>query len=273
MKILVTGMPGVLASAFVPKAQKYHDVVATDRKALDITNWLELRDFVTLFKPSIILNCAGIVRGRHMRPSNYVAVNGLAPHLMSDICANTNIKIIQLSTDCVFDGYGDFNRLYYEDDIPSPPDLYARSKLIGELAEPNLTIRTSFVGFGERGLLAWLLRQHDVVDGYTYSRWNGLTAPALSDIILRLIELDVDGLIHISGEATTKYYLLWRLAQVLGLGVTVVPKESSDGSFINRCLGSRRRDIIKEIKIPDLDSMIEALARDYSGYSSRSLSI
>jgi dTDP-4-dehydrorhamnose reductase len=271
MKILVTGMPGVLASAFVPRALKHHEVLATDRRSLDVTNWLEVRDFVVLYKPDVILNCAGIVRGRHMRPSDYILVNSYAPHLLSDACNKT--KVIQLSTDCVFNGYDNFDRLYYEDDIPSPPDLYARTKLAGELGEPHLTIRTSFVGFGERGLLAWLMKQKDTVDGYTFNRWNGLTAPALSDVILRLIELDVDGLIHISSDATTKYYLLLRLAQVLKLRVTVIPKTSVDGTFINRCLGSRRKDIIKEIKIPDLDSMIEAMVHDYDRYTSRSLSI
>jgi dTDP-4-dehydrorhamnose reductase len=53
---------------------------------------------------------------------------------------------------------------YSEDESPDAQDLYARTKLLGEVSGQNCpTIRTSIVGHelqGSNGLLVWFLSQH-----------------------------------------------------------------------------------------------------------------
>ena len=93
-----------------------------------------------------------------------------------NICCKNKIRLIHLSSDCVFSGNKGFNN---EDDIPDPVDFYGRSKLLGELNFANtLTIRKSVIGHeitSKNGLLEWFLNQRNDVEGYKIVFFSGLT--------------------------------------------------------------------------------------------------
>jgi dTDP-4-dehydrorhamnose reductase len=85
-----------------------------------------------------------------------IQVNSLFPHQLADLCIERGIRVVQISTDCVFSGFrGNYNEL----DVPDPVDLYGRTKLLGELHRPGcLTLRTSIIGWQLNtfsSLLSW----------------------------------------------------------------------------------------------------------------------
>src|SRR5688572_14501723 len=115
-------------------------------------------------RPDVILNCIGIVKQDKAAkdPLMSITVNSLFPHRLANMARDAGARLIHLSTDCVFSGR-DGN--YAEDDLPDPPDLYGRSKLLGEVdGDGCLTIRTSMIGRelrGSHGLIEWFLSQRE----------------------------------------------------------------------------------------------------------------
>ena len=74
------------------------------------------------------------------------------PHQLAQICREKNIRLIHMSTDCVFSGN---KGIYTENDPSDADDLYGKTKFLGEVDYPGcLTIRTSIIG-RETGDCAW----------------------------------------------------------------------------------------------------------------------
>src|SRR5688500_12355328 len=113
-------------------------------------------------KPDVIINAVGAIKQRDLysQINETFFINGVLPHLLAQLAARHNARVIHFSTDCVF--RGDRGN-YSEADKPDVEDLYGRSKAMGELDYgSHLTIRTSIVGFelsGHLGLLGWFLKQ------------------------------------------------------------------------------------------------------------------
>ena len=220
MRILITGAEGMLGQNVVEAARaRGHDVASMGHRLLDITNPVRLVCVFDDVKPEVVVNCAGITKGRKCSESEYIRVNALGPHLLAEQCDVSKARLIHVSTDCVFSGEAGW---YSEKDRPDPVDVYGRSKLAGEVTrEPHLTVRTSFLGL-EGGLLAWLLQQEGEVPGYLFSYWNGVTAPVLARLLVQLAEEAECGLLHIG---TTRYVakarLLQKCAEVFELPVSV----------------------------------------------------
>lgn len=219
MKILVTGALGMLGREIVSEAiERKWQVYPKSHHDLDITDKVMVNQVVEKVHPDVIVNCAGIVKGRDVSDSIYTDVNAIAPCDIANICDAHGIKMVQISTDCVFEGKG----LNVESDIPNARDIYGRSKRLGECSYGrHLTVRCSFVGIGCRGLLAWLWQQTGIIPGYAGVKWNGLTAPYAARGILDLIHYDAAGIVHIFGEDTTKYDLLCLANEIGQMGKNI----------------------------------------------------
>jgi dTDP-4-dehydrorhamnose reductase len=151
------------------------------------------------------------------------AVNRDFPLRLASIAAARGARVVHISTDGVFSG-GRGN--YRETDVPDPDDAYCRSKLAGELAAPDLTLRTSFFGRTSRGqgLFEWLMAQRGpTVDGYTDYRFSGLAAPLLADLVANAIERQLEGVYHVGGDPMSKCDLLTAAVQHFALPLSVVP--------------------------------------------------
>lgn len=152
----------------------------------------------------VVINCAGLVKQRQYPASRFMAVNAVGPHRLAEACDAAQSRLIHVSTDCVFQGPGPHD----EWDAVDCEDEYGRSKFAGEvLRAPHLTVRTSFVGFGARGLLADLqtglpVRASDRL------LWSGHTVETVADVLVMLAEKEtVIGLLHIPGEFQSRWEL------------------------------------------------------------------
>ena len=206
-----------------------------------------------------VINCAGITKARATESIETIRVNSLAPHLLAQACMKYNVRLIHISTDCVFSGH---RGNYAEEDTPDPVDLYGRSKLLGEVIDRlSLTVRTSFIGreVGTRhGLVEWLLTQTGRVQGYCRAFWSGLTAPALARVLLELTRHpDINGLLHVAGETVDKYTLLCLLKEAFDKNDVEI--EMMEEPVIDRSLSARRFQTLG-LKLPSLHEMIKELA-------------
>lgn len=238
--ILVTGADGLLGSWLCYRHR--NDVLGYTRNELDVTADWEVDQILKNTKPDAVINCAGIVKSRNPNPEYRMDVNGKAPHALAKVCDIHGVRLIQMSTDCVFRGdRGD----YTESDEPDADDNYGWTKAQGEVVySPHLTVRTSFVGWPDpkmRGLLAWLFStSRSEVPGYKYVLWDGLTVLSLADYLLELAYSRQTGVMHLYGQTTSKYHLLQTAQKVYGRRTPKI--EPVDTPVLNRTLASVRTD-------------------------------
>lgn len=215
--------------------------------------------------PEVVLNCIGVVKQlpQASDPVVAIAINSLFPHQLAAACERRAIRLIHISTDCVFSGRLEPPARYLEEDEPDPQDLYGRSKLLGEVTDTTaLTLRTSIIGpelQRASGLLAWLQSQAGrQIQGYRNSIFSGLTTYALARLLAEVIAdaPGLRGLYHVSTEPISKLDLISQLNDHLGLGCSIQPV---DGPTINRVLDSDRFQDDAGLKVPDWTTLITEL--------------
>lgn len=215
--------------------------------------------------PEVAVNCIGIVKqsAAAKDAARMVAVNSLFPQRLAGICAARGVRLIHVSTDCVFSGRrGGYGEL----DLPDPADLYGRSKLAGEPSGSGiLTLRTSMLGWElttQRGLLEWFAAQTgETVAGFRHAAFSGPTVPVLARLIAAIAEQhrELEGTLHVGAAAISKYELLVKLRDALGLPVEVEP---ADEPRIDRSLDSSRLREATGWTPPGWDEMVAELARE-----------
>lgn len=131
-RVLVTGADGQLAY-HIARAFAGSDVVALNRRALDITDPSAVATVVASAAPDVIVNCAAFndVDGAEDRPEQALALNAFAVRSLALAAETAGAALVHYSTDFVFDG-ARTSQPYTEADPPSPRSTYASSKLMGE---------------------------------------------------------------------------------------------------------------------------------------------
>jgi dTDP-4-dehydrorhamnose reductase len=218
MKIQVFGPKGMLGSAVCK---------AVTRRGHDLSpHYADLEVVAPAhIDGDVVINCAGLVKQRQYAPSRFMVVNAVGPHRLAEACDKVGSRLIHVSTDCVFQGSGPHS----EWDAPDCEDEYGRSKLAGEVYRmPHLTVRTSFVGWGVRGLLADLQGKNPV-RASNRLLWSGHTVDTVADTLIALAEYDfIGGLLHMPGEFQSRWDLVQRLVRRFDLPTKLIRDDEYD---------------------------------------------
>lgn len=211
MKIMVLGADGMLGHKMVERLGLYFSSDGITRKDGFNAEFLtDCEDILRDKSPDVVINCIGVIKQREQDTERSIRVNALFPHFLEKMCREMNARLIHFSTDCVFSG----NRgQYTETDIPDPQDDYGRTKLLGELGVPALTLRTSIIGREKsnfKGLLEWFLREGRYVKGFDNVVFSGVTTNWLADVVANLLITgnNITGLYHVAAPPVSKYRLL-----------------------------------------------------------------
>ncbi len=229
----------------------------------DILDFEETKKTLKKIKPDILINCLGITNKENLlKPSqieNCISINSLFPHMLQRICLELGTRIIHFSSDCIFSGRKGF---YSENDIPDPPDIYGKSKLLGELNYENtLTIRKSVIGHelvSKKGLLEWFLAQKDFVHGYKNVIFSGLTVLELARVIDNYVlpRRDLKGILNLAGESISKFDLLKIIADIYKKSAQIIPNEKIQ---INRTLNGSQFNNLTGYKMKSWPSLIRSM--------------
>ena len=154
--LLVTGAKGQLGQTIVqhwPDSSlcRDHQLVLVDIDELDLTRAAEVTEFLSAAQPTVIINAAAYtaVDLAESERETAFAVNESGVENLACWAATNHCRLINVSTDFVFDGSSDSP--YLPDAAPAPLSVYGESKLAGErqlsrlLPEQGLTIRTSWL--------------------------------------------------------------------------------------------------------------------------------
>lgn len=284
MKILIFGADGMLGHQLVATLLQRHHVAGTVRQqdsavgkstasgarlftGVTVRDHSKILDVVERFAPDGIVNAIGIVKQREEGKDaiESIEVNSLFPHRLAEICMNRGIKLVHLSTDCVFTGK---KGNYLDQDVPDARDMYGRSKMMGEVEGPGvITLRTSIIGLElsrRQGLIEWFLSQTGAIKGYRKAIYTGFTTLEMSRIIEKLLvtPLPTQGIYNVSSDPIDKYSLLCLLRDRLEKILEIVP----DDEFVcDRSLDSTR--FRKEFNYvpPDWRTMLDELGRQIEG--------
>ena len=213
MRVLLTGASGMLASALRACTPEGVDLIALTRAELDIGDGAQVEQQVATLRPDVVLNAAAYteVDRAESDPRGAERVNELGPGLLGKAAARWGAKVVQFSTDYVFDGADD--SAYSEDAATNPINVYGRTKLNGEIAlresgARHLIIRTQWL-YGPAGrsfpATMWM-RACKGVPTRVISDQTGV--PTFTDDLARATWrlLEHDGILNVVNEGSTSWH-------------------------------------------------------------------
>jgi len=235
------------------------------RKINDVRDITILEQIIRDEKPDYLINAVGIVVQLPLAKDYYesVSINALLPHQLQKLGTQYDFKLIQISTDCVFNGK---KGMYSETDIPNAEDLYGKTKELGEVGYGcGITLRTSLIGHEMakpvHGLLDWFLAQEGSVNGYQKAIFSGLTTLEFSRVLMDVVipaQLPA-GIYHISGDPISKYDLLCLIAEIYKKNISIQP---SAELIVNRSLDAFYFSRLTGYKAPSWLEMIKELSTE-----------
>lgn len=219
MNVLVTGGNGQLALCIkeVSENLSEYNFIFLDYEDLNITNKEDVDIFFNNNNISYCVNCAAFtnVDKSENEKETSKKVNEDGALFLAKACATNNVKLIQISTDFVFDGKQSFP--YKEGDPSNPLGVYGQTKLNGELAviesiNTYFIIRTSWL-YSEYGnnFLKTMLRLGNERDeiSVVYDQVGTPTyAKDLAEVIIKIITNNNKnyGVYHYSNEGVASWY-------------------------------------------------------------------
>lgn len=237
MKVFVTGVNGQLGFDVMNElAKRGHEGIGSDitpeyagmqngtavcampYKQMDITDAASVNNVITQCAPDAVIHCAAwtavdLAEDEDKQEKVHM-VNAVGPENIALVCKELDIKMMQISTDYVFDGQGE---------IPWHPDckdyaplsVYGKTKLEGEKAVSSIlnkyyVVRIAWV-FGVNGknfikIMLSVGKNHDTLrvvcdqigtPTYTYD---------LARLLVDMIETDKYGYYHATNEGG---YISW----------------------------------------------------------------
>ena len=166
MKVLLTGAAGQLGHALRQQLPEGVEPIATSRSggdglvALDLADAEACRAAVRSHRPDWVLNAGAYtaVDQAESEPELALAVNGGAPRAFAEALCETGGRLLQVSTDFVFNGRQ--GSPYRPDQARDPLGVYGSSKAAGEEAVDELLGRGSGAEGIGRGVIlrtSWVM--------------------------------------------------------------------------------------------------------------------
>ncbi len=254
-RFLVTGVSGLLGLNFAMAVDgKKHQVIGV-ANTMPMT-WVSFKSqkaelsepgivekLIEEHKPDCILHCAAIanLEACEKDPDLAERINAVLPGEIAESASRHSIKMVQISTDAVFDG----NRgNYVETDEPNPLSIYARTKLEGEKAvlaadQNALVMRVNFYGWsaaGNRSLGEWFVHNLEAgnsIKGFTDVLFCPMMVLDLSEILVEAVLKDLKGLYHSVGpESMSKFDFGCAIARKFGFDTGLIhPASVKDGNL------------------------------------------
>lgn len=294
MKILLTGSNGQLGKAIIESKPKKFDLISTNRSSFDLENIGECTAIIKDLKPQWVINTAAYTNVDKAESEEKLVykVNYQAPEGISHVIDSYGGKLMQISTDYVFNGEN--NHEYKTSYKKSPINIYGKSKDLAEqsiskiLRKDNqlIILRTSWLisPFGKNFLLTILnlLNTKDKIEVVDDQFGSPTSTFSLSEIIWKLIEKNnesslinrkLPNVFHWSEEGTISWYELAlaikKISQELNLiknPADILPISSKEYRFkaerpLYSVLDCKDTEKLLKIKRPNWESSVKKILK------------
>jgi dTDP-4-dehydrorhamnose reductase len=219
MKILILGSDGFLGTKSIEILSKHHEVIGAGKNNLngfkvDATNKSELRKLVLKIRPEVVLDTIALTSSTmcEQNPTLAKELNYLTAKNISEICSEINSWMVFISSSYIFDGE---KGNYSEDDVPSPLNEYAKTKLMAEKEvlknSKGIILRVDVMyGFNgknkKNGVFGQILSGNDIL----LREFNQIRQPIFVDdvprVMVELISKNQKGIFNLAGPDRIKMF-------------------------------------------------------------------
>jgi len=234
-KVLITGGNGQLGYELQRTNPAGYTCLATDVADLDITDASAVNTYIQKNQPDIVINAAAYtaVDKAEEERELAIAINTTGAANLAQTCKDNGIRLMQVSTDFVFDGKACSP---YPVDAPTEPDgYYGLTKRDGDLriqeilGDDAFIIRTSWL-YSANGnnfvkTMLKLMKQRDslgiIADQIGTPTW----ANSLAQAIWKAIEKNITGIHHWSDAGVASWYDFAYAIMEEGVALGLLDKE------------------------------------------------
>lgn len=272
IKVWIAGSNGQIGHALNEVLDPLEiEVLNTDKDELDITDTEEVLNFGIVNRPDVIINCTGVTDTKlcEEEPELAYRVNALGARNLSIVARKNGAKMVQLSTDDVFDGKS--KKPYTEFDDINPLTVYGASKRAGEnyvkeFTHKHFIIRSNWV-YGKYG--------HNFVNQVLEAAEKGNTLSVAADqfgsptsakdlarMILYLINTNEYGTYHVTCSGVcNRHEFAQEILRLSGkkIELKAVPTEQSDLSAVRPPYAVLDNFILRIIDMYDMPDWKESL--------------
>ena len=251
MKILVTGVKGQLGYDVVNElAGRGIETVGVDIEEMDITDAESVDKVIRDAAPDAVIHCAAFTAVDAAEENEELCrrVNVEGPRNIAKVCRELDIKMLQVSTDYVFEGTGE--RPWEPEDECRPKTVYGKTKYEGELAVKELLdkyfiVRIAWV-FGINGknfvkTMLNLAKSRDTITVVNDQFGSPTYTYDLAKLLADMVMTEKYGTYHATNEGSCSWYeFACAIFKEAGVEVNVVPVSSAEyGAKADRPANSR----------------------------------
>lgn len=241
-RVWIVGASGNVGTALMNllDCTKY-EIFATDKKEVDVTKKEDVHNYMVINRPDVIINCAGYtdVDACEENIDEAYRVNAIGPRNLAAHAQRIEAKIIQLSTDDVFDSESE--RPYNEFDTVHPKNIYGKSKYAGEefvsnLCNRHIIIRSSWVYGTGNDFVHFVLDsigKTDKLEIPVNTSAVPTSAKELARVVAEFIENECFGTYHVVCQGScNRYEFAKEILKCAGKEneLEIVPTNSKNGS-------------------------------------------
>lgn len=251
MKILVTGVKGQLGYDVVNElTERGIETIGVDIEEMDITDAASVERVIRDAAPDAVIHCAAFTAVDAAEENEELCrkVNVDGPRNIAKVCRALDIKMVQISTDYVFEGTGE--RPWEPEDECRPKSVYGQTKYEGELAVRELLdkyfiVRIAWV-FGINGknfvkTMLNLAKNHDTLTVVNDQFGSPTYTYDLAKLLADMVVTEKYGIYHATNEGSCSWYeFACAIFKEAGVEVNVIPVTSEEyGAKANRPANSR----------------------------------
>ena len=218
MKVLVTGVKGQLGYDVMRElAKRGIEGIGVDIDEMDITDFESVDRVITEAAPDAVIHCAAWTAvdaaEDEDKKEKVRLVNVEGPRNIAKVCKKLDIKMIQISTDYVFDGQGE--RPWEPDDPTGPVSVYGLTKRDGENAVMEILdkffiVRIAWVFvINGKNFVKTMLNLSKTHDSLTVvnDQWGSPTYTYdLARLLVDMVLTDKYGIYHATNEGFINWY-------------------------------------------------------------------
>lgn len=239
-KILVFGGSGLVGSKFIETAKNIFAISAPNAGELDILDQEKVEKSLGELSPEFVINFAAYtnVQGAEEEKGNKEALcyklNASGAKKLADACKETNVRLIHISTDYVFDGTKSGSP-YTENDNPNPVNWYGQTKYFGEkfILESgcDFTIVRISMPFTSHYTLKQdiarffldQLRQNKEIAAITDEKITPVYTTDIANALIVMVNSYVGGVYHVvSKNPTSPFEFATMIAKTFGLDISLI---------------------------------------------------
>ncbi len=237
MKVLVTGVKGQLGYDVVKELEKRGiEAVGVDIEEMDITDAASVDAVIKGAAPDAVIHCAAYTAVDAAEDNAEICrkVNADGPRNIAKVCKELDIKMIQISTDYVFEGLGE--RPWEPEDAANPQSVYGLTKYEGEQAvmenlDKYYIVRIAWVfGVNGKNFVKTMLNLGKTRDKLTVvcDQFGSPTYTYdLARLLVDMVQTDKYGIYHATNEGFCNWYeFACEIFRQAGISVEVAPVTS-----------------------------------------------